>query len=196
MRAGQGIVALALLVSIGGCMTDSGTPKETSSVLAADKKNGVFHHDLTTAPAPSFFGLTGENPSAIFDRGTGALIDVDLTLPEGGRLQVPAFQVNLGYLSRTGNEIVINSSFPGVAAARTRLQQDLVDLGLDSTLLTPYLAALDPAVTNSRVFHGTTRGYLMVSVEVRTTKGGKDVVVNYELSWGGPPLPTYSPPPT
>jgi hypothetical protein len=181
------LLALALLLAslAGGCKVESGSSAQDSAGIVV---NDEAHLDLRTPPTREQLGVEPGADSASYVRSSGDVtIDVDLTLPEGGRLHVPAIALHAAFSDIIGNEIVVNRVEPSLDAAE-RAVLDSGDLGLDVQRVRSVVAAWrhgERDLGTANVFRGGRFGYLGIEVEMRPNGAGGTVLINYTVSWPG-----------
>ena len=125
-----------------------------------------------------------------YSRSSGDVtIDVDLRLPEDGRLHVPAIALHAAFSDLIDNEIVVNRVEPSLDDAERVVLADAAVLGLDAAWVREVVADWRRAERTGgfrvpgQVFRGGQFGYLGLEVEMRPDEQNGTVLINYTVSW-------------
>lgn len=153
-----------------------------------------MHLDLREPVTREEAGVLRGRPGAIIERaGADRFLDVELTLPGGVVLDVPA--IGVVFANQVGEpvdapvqNITINGVADDLAAARSAVERVVPVLGLDGRVVEDFFDGLRPgeAFGSNRVLVGPPIGYLMPEVEIMYKGPDRRVVINYYLSWDVP----------
>ena len=183
--------ALAVLALSAGCTVSVGDPNDDGVQGIRDlfDETQQVHVDLTEPPTREEVGIEPGRSTCIVERSGGdRFLDVELTLPGGGVLDVPAIGV---VFTGEGDDalptqIIVNAVAADVAAAQRAVNRVVALLGLDQAEVDDFFS-IDPSRTTNRVFTGKPVGYVRLpEVEVFLRGPDRRVAVNDTLSWNPP----------
>jgi hypothetical protein len=167
---------------------EAGSPAHDSAGAVADAVvDDKAHLDLREPPTREELGVKPGADSVSYARSSGdTTIDVDLKLPEDGRLHVPAIALHAAFSDVIGNKIVINRVEPSLDDAERAVLNDADDLRLDDQRVRTVVAAWrqgEKDLTTPNVFRGGRFGYLGIEVEMRPNGPEGTVLINYTVTW-------------
>jgi hypothetical protein len=196
---GVGLLGVALLA--GGCGMDGSDGGSTggSTSGGATRTGGPVHGDavrldLRRPPSASELGVAAGQSTVSFRRRPGHTLDVDITLPDDGRLHVPAIAYDAVLAptvagSAQGNQVIVNRVEPSLDAGQAALVDDAAGLGFDAAEIRAFVAQvrrtdLTTYGPMNRVFVGRRFGYLdPINADLRVEPDKATVLINYELDW-------------
>lgn len=175
----------------------SSTPPGDGSAAAARERfrqTQEVHLDLREPVTREEVGVAAGEPDFILERGGGdRFLDVELTLPGGQVLDVPA--IGVVFANDVGDprdapvqNIIVNSVAEDVPSARAAISAAAPVLGLDAAAVDRFFERLRESKTedSGRVFDGKPVGYLRPTVEVFYRGSERRVAINYSLAWDAP----------
>ena len=183
--------ALLVLVALGGCTVSVGDPNDDGVQAVRDRFDDTqqVHVDLTEPPSREDVGIEPGRSTYIVERSSGdRFLDVELTLPGGVVLDVPAIGV---VFTGEGDDalptqIILHAAEPDAAASRRAVDRVVSVLGLEQAEVDDFFSR-DPSRTTTRVFTGKPVGYVRLpEVEVFLRGPEESVAVNYTLGWNPP----------
>ena len=189
--AGALAAALLVLITLGGCTVSVGDGHDDGVQGVRDRFDDTqqVHVDLSEPPSREELGIEPGRSTYVVERSGGdRFLDVELTLPGGGVLDVPAIGVVFTGESDDAlpTQIIVNAVEPDAAAAQRAVNRVVVLLGLDQAEVDDFFGR-DPSRTTTRVFTGKPVGYVRLpEVEVFLRGPDRRVAVNYTLSWNPP----------
>lgn len=150
--------------------------------------------DLRRPPSASALGVPAGQSTVSFRRRPGHTLDVDITLPDDGRLHVPAIAYDAVLApavagSAQGNQVIVNRVEPSLDAGQAALVDDAASLGFDAAEIRAFVAQvrrtdLGEYGPMNRVFVGRRFGYLdPINADLRVEPNKTTVLINYELDW-------------
>ncbi len=175
---------------------DRTQPEQGSAATARERfeQTQEVHLDLREPVTREEVGVAPGEPGLILERAGGdRFLDVELTLPGGQVLDVPAIGVVFANDAGDPREapvqnIIVNSVTEDVPSARAAVTAAVPVLGLDARAVDSFFDRLreGKGEDSGRVFLGPPLGYLRPSVEIFYRGSERRVAINYELSWDAP----------